>query len=211
MSKFAELVGKNSSIDYEFRNSDPKNFIQRYRILHKTKKARESLHKEIDKYECNSAEDIVDLLSNCLSMYPPTGTYKKIERIEAIQRTISGVGVVFWTSAMISNGTKVDIDPTYFKYKDIPYKYIVQKYAISIMCNTKTNDIDIAAQLFYDDTRNRIGRYNITVKNFDCSSLNLQEDNMRIYLIDLLQAILTYTARSFLYDMMERSERMELQ
>lgn len=211
MSKFAELVGKDSSIDYEFRNSNPTIFVQRYRILHKTKKARESLRKEIDAYECNSAEDIVDLLSNCLSMYPPTGTYKKIEKIESIQRIISGVGVVFWTSAMISNGTKIDIDPAYFKYKDIPYKYMVQKYAISVMCNTKTNDIDIAAQLFYNDTRNRIGRYNISVKNFDCSALNLQEDNMRIYLIDLLQAILTYTARSFLYDMLERSERMELQ
>ena len=211
MSKFAELVGKDSSIDFEFRNSDPKNFIQRYRILHKTKKARESLRKEIDTYECKDAFEIVDLLSNCLSMYPPTGSYKKIERIEAIERTISGVGVVFWTSAMISNGTSVSIDPSYFKYKDIPYKYNVQKYAISIMCNIKTNDIDISAQLFYDDTRNRVGRYNINVKDFDCSSLNLQEDNMRIYLIDLIQAILTNTARSFLYDMLERSERMELQ
>lgn len=213
MSEFADIIAADAKINYDLRFAEPKNRFQRFLILRKTRKAREALKTRIESYTCIDTQEVRELLSNCHSMYPPYGSYGRIIKTESTTKQVSGVGVIFWTSALISdeqpNG--VEIDRSYLKYPDNPYKYTVTRYIISIMCDNKTDDMNIAATLFYKDSRIRSERFNLNIKNFDCSNLRLREDNMRIYLLDMIQALLTDTARSFLRDMMIRSERMELQ
>ena len=212
MSNFADIIDADAKINYELRFSYSKNKIQRFIIRHKTKKHREALKTLIAGYHCMSAAETRDLLSNCYSMYPPYGSFGLIRKTESTRKVVSGVGVVFWTSALISDEQPdgIVIDKSLLRYKDNPYRYTVTRYIISIMCNDKNDDIDISAQLFYKDAKVRSERFNLTVKNFDCSNLRLQEDNMRIYLLDLIQANLTYTAQCFLLEMLKRSERIGL-
>lgn len=200
LTLFDEFISIDAEINHRLRSTEPKNWFDRKFRMLQASFFRNQLKKKIEQYLVNSIDEVHSFFEYCWSMYPPYGEFSNIKIMSVTDKSVD---------ITVDNGIRMitasihDTECESFQNKEV--KGII--HTISLINNER---IMIASTiLFSNDVQKRVS---FDIKSFEPIKIIEFDEHSKYqaYIVYHLHKVLTKVAKELLYEVLVRSERIEI-